>query len=306
MSNRAKEITLTISVIMLLAAISVEAKLVKLSVPYHNKKIDHKISEIGFDAGEKLVFEFGWSGLSVAEAEINTELVNIEGEEYYHFSGRAHTLSIVNLLWKMNDSAESYVRAGDLKPVKFIMRQRENSLKVDAVASFDEEQIVLRKKDEYRGKVKPEKVWEYDNRGAFCPLSLAFFTRSIAYEPGDELSFEVIAGTDLYLVTFKVEARETIEVKAGKYRALRVVPTMQKLTGRIPTGDERKFRSATLWISDDKQRLPLKAESEVFIGTVFGELTQGPVTEARIVDSDTVATPQTSGFDETGDYDLGF
>lgn len=290
MSNRAKNITLVALAIMLTAAITVEAKLVPLSVPYHNRQIDHQIAEIGFHPGEKLIYEFGWSGLSVAEAEVNTELVNIEGEDFYHFFGSAHTLSVVNLLWKMNDSAESYVRTSDLKPVKFVMKQRENSLKVDAVASFDDDQIVLRKKDEYRGKVKPEKVWEYDNRGAFCPISLAFFTRAIEYGPGDELSFEVIAGTDLYLVTFKVEGREIIEVKAGKYRALRIVPSLQKLTGRIPTGDERKFRSATLWISDDKQRIPLKAESEVFIGAVFGELAAGPITEARILDSQPAPT----------------
>ena len=34
-----------------------------------------------------------------------------------------------------------------------------------------------------------------------------------------------------------------------------------------------KFRSDTIWVSDDALRLPIRAEVNVFVGFVYGELT---------------------------------
>jgi hypothetical protein len=34
----------------------------------------------------------------------------------------------------------------------------------------------------------------------------------------------------------------------------------------------KKFRSGRVWISDDSRRIPLKAEVDVFIGSVFAKL----------------------------------
>ena len=34
----------------------------------------------------------------------------------------------------------------------------------------------------------------------------------------------------------------------------------------------RKFRRATAWVSDDSNRLPLRIEAQIFVGTVFAEL----------------------------------
>jgi hypothetical protein len=34
----------------------------------------------------------------------------------------------------------------------------------------------------------------------------------------------------------------------------------------------RKFRRATVWISDDANRIPLRIEAQIFVGTVFAEL----------------------------------
>jgi hypothetical protein len=34
----------------------------------------------------------------------------------------------------------------------------------------------------------------------------------------------------------------------------------------------RKFRRATIWISDDQDRIPLRIDAQIFVGTVFAEL----------------------------------
>jgi hypothetical protein len=34
----------------------------------------------------------------------------------------------------------------------------------------------------------------------------------------------------------------------------------------------RKFRRASIWVSDDSDRLLLRAEAQIFVGSVFAEL----------------------------------
>jgi hypothetical protein len=34
----------------------------------------------------------------------------------------------------------------------------------------------------------------------------------------------------------------------------------------------RKFRHATIWVSDDRDRILLRIEAQIFVGTVFAEL----------------------------------
>ncbi len=58
--------------------------------------------------------------------------------------------------------------------------------------------------------------------------------------------------------------------------ALRLSLQVLKLKVKKGNPDEAveysKFRSGTVWVSDDELRLPLRAEVNVFIGFVYGEL----------------------------------
>jgi Protein of unknown function (DUF3108) len=47
---------------------------------------------------------------------------------------------------------------------------------------------------------------------------------------------------------------------------------LKKLGKNLELEPHRKFRRATVWISDDSDRIILRIEAQVFIGTVFAEL----------------------------------
>jgi len=65
-------------------------------------------------------------------------------------------------------------------------------------------------------------------------------------------------------VIFK--GRETIKVKAGKFKALVFKPSMPK--NSLFDGKD----SITAWFSDDKNRIVLKVEADMFIGSAGVEL----------------------------------
>jgi hypothetical protein len=69
-----------------------------------------------------------------------------------------------------------------------------------------------------------------------------------------------------------VLGRERVAVRAGAYNAIKVDLQLQRLGKKLELEPHRKFRRATVWISDDANRIPLRIEAQIFVGTVFAEL----------------------------------
>jgi hypothetical protein len=65
---------------------------------------------------------------------------------------------------------------------------------------------------------------------------------------------------------------DKISVRAGSYNAIKVDLQLKKIGKDLELQPHKKFRRATIWISDDSDRLVLRIEAQVFIGTVFAEL----------------------------------
>jgi len=69
-----------------------------------------------------------------------------------------------------------------------------------------------------------------------------------------------------------VTGREKISVHAGSYNAIKVDLQLNKIGKNLELEPHRKFRRATIWLSDDADRIILRIEAQVFVGTVFAEL----------------------------------
>jgi hypothetical protein len=47
---------------------------------------------------------------------------------------------------------------------------------------------------------------------------------------------------------------------------------LNKIGKNLELEPHRKFRRATIWLSDDADRIILRIEAQIFVGTVFAEL----------------------------------
>jgi len=63
------------------------------------------------------------------------------------------------------------------------------------------------------------------------------------------------------------KGKETIKTKIGKVRTIVFIPIMPK--NKVFDGEN----SVTAWFSDDKNRIPVKINAEMFIGSAGVELT---------------------------------
>jgi hypothetical protein len=69
-----------------------------------------------------------------------------------------------------------------------------------------------------------------------------------------------------------VTAREPITVAAGTYPAIKLDLELNKIGKKRELGPHKKFRHASIWVSDDSDRLLLRIQASIFVGQVFAEL----------------------------------
>lgn len=104
------------------------------------------------------------------------------------------------------------------------------------------------------------------------PVAVILLLRAARLAVGDRLDLIAMDGTDLYQGIIEVQAREILNSAMGKNAAIRLLCRGERISqfgqklGKPP-------RQATLWVSDDVYRLPLRVEAQTAYGTGQFELT---------------------------------
>jgi hypothetical protein len=75
-----------------------------------------------------------------------------------------------------------------------------------------------------------------------------------------------------YLATLTVVGHSSLTIAAGAYPAIKFDVQLNKIGKKGELEPHKKFRHASVWISDDSDRMLLRIEASIFVGTVFAEL----------------------------------
>ena len=219
-----------------------------------------------FDGGEKAVYHVSWLGIPVASAEIEMQPVVLDGKKFFQVTVQAQSWRYLDLIFKMRDTVESTFDADTLHPRRFFFRQRENRKVIDTTAVVDP---ATNKWVVHRQEGNKPKNFEFTSPYTLDPISATYLARSLDFKVGERLRLEVFGGKSRYLVTFDVVGRERVSVKKGQFDAYKVVPQVSDLS---KSGYAKRVRQATVWITADENRVPIKMSSQVFIGSVNIEL----------------------------------
>jgi Protein of unknown function (DUF3108) len=224
-----------------------------------------------FEDGEKEVYQATWNGmLSVATAEIHTVLAVVDGKKVYQVRVEAKTSRALDLIWRMRDTISSTFDAKSLSPSHFTFNQRENSRVIDTDARFNPAAKQWAVNRQQAGK-KP-RVYHFDSNNTLDPITAVYLARSVDFKVGDKLYFKVFGGRYQYLLELFVERKEQVALRSGKsVEAYRIIPRVQNITKK---GYANRFNEATIWISTDERRVPVKLSSKIAFGSVQLELVE--------------------------------
>jgi len=210
-------------------------------------------------------YGFGWSGFPCATAEIKLDKA---GGNRLQLDLTTRTTGLARTLWKFDATGTSLVDASTLRPISVRQIENDRGARIVTELAFNSTGVVSKVMETPRNETK---VRRFDFPRLFDLQSAMLYLRSQSLQDRSVQRIVVYSATAPYLATVTVIGRERITVPAGTYNAIK----FDLQLNRIKDGElqpHRKFRRATAWLSDDPDRLLLRIEAQVFIGSVVCEL----------------------------------
>jgi hypothetical protein len=214
----------------------------------------------------KAHYRFGWTAFPAAEAEF--ELTKAKGVT--RLAVTARSIGVVRGMWRMDSQSVSTMRSDTMRPISLnqteVYRTESEKTKVDYT---DTAVSRLRESKPVHGTPRV-KVFEYPN---VHDLQSAFhFFRSQRLANGDEYSVVVYPSVGAYLAQVEVQGRPQIKVAGAKRPTIQLNLKLWKITKDLTLDTHGKFKRAAIYLSDDADRMLLKVEGELTVGSVWCEL----------------------------------
>jgi hypothetical protein len=202
-----------------------------------------------------------WMTAGYGTTEIDAEPVNIDGRETYHIIVKGNSAGVFNVFFKVRDRFESFVDIEGMMPLKFLRYTREGGYKKDEVITFDHQG----KKAYSTRAVKDITPYVQDIVSSFYYLRTMDFDTA---EVNDKYYLDFYLDDSLYHSEIVFQGRDWVKTDFGKIYCMKFKP-------RVATGEVFKDPyPMELWVSDDKNKIPVLMKSAVFIGSVKIELVE--------------------------------
>lgn len=219
-----------------------------------------------FSAGEKLSFWVGFSSLLTgkisageAQIEIAAKLNTAKNQKVYQVVGKGWTSGFVELFYIIKYNYESFIDYENFQPLKLTVNKLENDKKKEDVVYFNHNEHTAKSK---KNKTNiPANV--QDLLSAFYFIRMQDFS---TFKKGDCLQVPVFLDDTVINSKIIFDGREVVETKKGRFKCLAFKPMMMK--GNI----FKQSFPATVWLTDDNDRLPVLFELKLTVGKMRVEL----------------------------------
>lgn len=212
-------------------------------------------------------YQFGWSSVPAATGEVR--FANSGNKLQIAASGQ--TIGIVRGLWKFNTHSFAIADASTLLPISMHQVDEFRSKTLTTDLTFGSGRVDRFRTDTSSSKAPSKKTYSFAS-GIYDLHSALLTVRSQPMKDGDVYRLIVYPATNPYLTTLTVTGRSTLATPAGTYPAIKLDLHLKKVGKHDELEPHKKFRRATVWVSDDSDRLLLRVEASVFVGTIFAEL----------------------------------
>jgi Protein of unknown function (DUF3108). len=214
-------------------------------------------------------YRFGWSGLTAATGDVH---FTKPSENKLQLDGTGRTIGLVRALWKLDVNYQAVASAETLRPIETEQIESYRSKKIVTHLTFTNNGVTRARTEGKGAGVAEAKTRQFNFPDLFDLFSAMLYLRSQPLKDRSVYRLVAYPATNAYLATVTIIGREKISVHAGSYSAIKLDLQLKRIGKRRQLEPHRKFRRATIWVSDDAERLLLRIEAQVFVGTVFAEL----------------------------------
>lgn len=214
-----------------------------------------------FTFGEKLTYRVHYGVLTGGNCEfvVGDEPKMIGDNTTYHIRVFGKSTGLVDVMFGVKDEFESYMDVDALIPWQATKKVKEGNYKDSDFIIFDHKK---RTANSRRGVLSiPDNTHDI--------ISAIYYARTTDMsnaKPGDVFPINFYLDHKNYEFRFKFLGREDVETEMGTFKALKVRP--QVVEGRVFKDSE----AITLWVTDDENHIPIRAQSEIWVGSLKADL----------------------------------
>ena len=213
-------------------------------------------------------YVFGWGAVTAAEGTFQFSKTK---EGRLQLSLRTKTTGVVRSLWRMDAEHLALAQAATLWPISVRQTEIYKSETETTKADYRREGVERLIETTPAGASRAKKKW-FPCANVFDLHTALLFVRSQPLQDGDVYRLPVFPARSLYLTEIRVQGREKLTVAGREYAAIKCDVLLQGVNRDLVLEAHHKFTGASAWISDDADRLLLKIDSEIFVGSVWAEL----------------------------------
>ncbi|HEY0967116.1 MAG TPA: DUF3108 domain-containing protein [Opitutaceae bacterium] len=229
-----------------------------------------------FVDGERYVYKVGWGVLGGAgEIVIAARADVLNGRPVMRITTQTSSRGLVRGIYRYDDTAEVVVDRETSRLVYTFEQGEDSKRKTESRTDFDYTKGLALHRDKYR-----------PHRNSDLPIppgdpidliSSLVVPRNWAMKPGDARDLLVHFGREFFPLTLHAEQFETVRTPMGSFKALRLVPRMDK---EKPRGLFERGGEIKVWISDGDRPLPVRMQLKLNFGTATLSLQEHTVPAA--------------------------
>ena len=223
--------------------------------------------EPAFDVGEWFKFKMSYSGfLKAGNATLTVKDSRHNDKETFHVVGKGWTTGMIKWFFKVKDRYESYFDKETIMPYKFVRKIDEGGHTKDLEIEFDQlnNKAYINNKKHKKKTVIDTKPNIQDMVSTFYYLRNTLVIDSLKI--GDEVMVDMFFDSENYGFKLKYLGKETLKTEFGKIKTLKFRPYV--MAGRVFKEEE----SLTLWVSNDKNKVPLRIKADLAVGSLRADL----------------------------------
>lgn len=220
------------------------------------------LSESSFQEGEELSYRLKYGILSAAEGVLKVEKTSLQfkNKPTFHLVAYGKTAGAFSVFYTVNNRYDSYIDKKTFLPYYYTEDIKEGKYRRNDKINFDQKtKTISGNKGNFKGAEQ-----------TFDLLSAYYFARNLdlsTVKVGDSFKLNYFLSDEVTSLGITYVGKERIKTPMGTFNCLKFNPEIAP--GRIFRKDSKLY----LWVTDDGNRIPVKARVEILVGSVTLELT---------------------------------
>ncbi len=225
-----------------------------------------------FKAGEKVTYNVYYNLRSMwvgaGKVVFSVEDTEWKGRSFYNLKGEGSTFKRYDWFFKVRDVYQSYIDKSTIEPSRFLRDVNEGGFTIFQDYHFNRSaNSVTAHREDSKSNMRVDTFPV--NNCVHDILSAVYHVRSLdfnSYAEGDSIFFRVFLDDVEYDMYVRYLGKDRLTLDGDTYNCIKFSPLL--LQGTIFNEGE----GMTVWVTDDKNKMPLMVEAPILVGSVKATL----------------------------------